>query len=75
MINGLTCVKNTHGGVEFVHAECGAIAEKATGAQAKEELSYLMVCSMCGTPLGEWHTQAEREQELNAFAEKTKREA
>jgi len=74
MINGLTCVKDDHGGVEFMHAECGAIADRATGAQNKDELPWLMICSKCGTPLGEWPTETAREEELEAFAERTKRE-
>lgn len=47
---------------------------EAPAQDAKTASTVLKVCSKCGTPLGEWKTEAERNAELRDFAERVKRE-
>ena len=42
-------------------------------AQDAKSTTILKVCSKCGTPLGEWATEAQRDAELKEFEEKVKR--
>jgi len=46
---------------------------KAPAQDAKSTM-ILKVCSKCGTPLGEWATEAERDAELEEFGDKVKRQ-
>lgn len=43
-------------------------------AQDAKSTTILKVCSKCGTPLGEWATEAERDAELKEFEEDVKRQ-
>jgi hypothetical protein len=43
-------------------------------AQDAKSTAILKVCSKCGTPLGEWATEAERDAELKEFGENVKRQ-
>ncbi len=42
-------------------------------AQDAQSTTILKVCSKCGTPLGEWETEVERDAELKDFEETVKR--
>ena len=53
MIDGLAGIKN-NGGVDLVCGECRAPVENATGAQNKDQLAYMLVCSKCHKVVGEW---------------------
>jgi phage FluMu protein Com len=43
---------------------------RAVAVEAKTDVTILIVCPRCGTPLGEWATEAERDTELKEFTEK-----
>jgi hypothetical protein len=71
-IQKLTVIHKPTGEIEFSCPECHGIAMPAYGAQDKDQLAYLMVCSACGIILAEWPTAQERTQDLKAFAAKAK---
>jgi hypothetical protein len=67
--DGLMGAPNSDGRVVFLCKVCKAPAQDAKSTR------ILKVCSICGTPLGEWETEAERDAELNDFADTVKRAA
>lgn len=71
MIDGLMALPK-NGRVTFVCSKCGSIPENAYGAQNRDQLVYMLVCSnlKCNRVLGEWVTAAERDEELRAFAKR-----
>jgi len=70
MIDGLAGIKSGKGTVVFVCAKCRLIPGSALGAQDREKLVYMLVCTKCGATLAEWMTIEEREKELREFARK-----
>jgi hypothetical protein len=72
MIDALRAVPTDKGRVIFVCGKCGAVPHSAYGAQNKDDLAYLLVCSneKCAYVLGQWTTTEEKEQELRAFAKR-----
>ena len=57
----------TDGGrIQLLCGECKAPAQDC------KSLTIQKVCVRCGIPLGEWMTEAERDAELNDFAEKVR---
>jgi hypothetical protein len=68
MIDGLAAIPNAKGRIMFVCAKCGSLPENAYGAQNRDDLAYLLVCSKCALVLGEWPTTEDRENELREFA-------
>lgn len=71
-IQKLTAMCKPSGEIVFSCPECHGLALPAYGAQDKDQLAYLMICSGCGIILGEWPTAQERTQDLKAFAAKAK---
>jgi hypothetical protein len=55
------------GRVVLICKKCQVAAEDAKTGQ-----TVLKVCPQCGTPLGEWNTEAERNAELEEFQNKAK---
>jgi hypothetical protein len=51
MIDGLAGIKSGKGTVVFVCAKCRLIPGSALGAQDKEKLVYMLVCTKCGATL------------------------
>ena len=72
MIDGLAGVKNDKGTVVFVCSKCGVFPDQAYGAQNKDQLAYILMCSKCGRIFGEWTTIEERDKELREFAKRVK---
>jgi hypothetical protein len=70
VIDGLAGVKNEKGTVVFVCGKCGALPEEAYGAQNRDQLAYILICSRCSRVFGEWTTIEERDRELREFAER-----
>lgn len=64
----LAGVAGPGGSVTLICKKCVAAAQ-----DAKASLTILKVCSLCGMPLGEWKTEAERDAELQDFVERVKR--
>lgn len=62
----------TDAGVKFLCPDCKVQATQAHGAQNKDELAYLIICSKCGNILGQWTTAEQRDAELKSLAEKAK---
>ena len=62
-------VKDNTGHILLLCKECDAPAQDA------KSLTILKVCSNCGTPLGEWTTEAERNTELHEFAERVRQQS
>lgn len=73
-IQNLAVIHKPSGEVEFSCPECHGIAIPNNGAQDKEQLAYLMVCSACGIILGQWPTAQERTQDLKVLTAKAKEE-
>jgi hypothetical protein len=68
----LNAVCKANNEVEFSCPECRSPARPGFGAQDKDQLAYLVICSGCGIILGEWPTAQERAQDLKVFAAKAK---
>ena len=66
MIDGLVGIKSK-GSVNFICDKCRAPVEYATGAQNKDQLAYILICSKCHKTLGEWTSIEARDSELRDF--------
>ena len=67
MIDGLAGIKSSKGAVNLVCGKCRAPVEYATGAQNKDQLAYILICSKCHKILGEWTSLEARDKELREF--------
>ncbi len=66
MIDGLAGIKSK-GTVNFICDRCRAPVEYATGAQNKDQLAYILICSKCHKILGGWTSIEARDRELRDF--------
>lgn len=64
----LAGVAQAGGSVALICGRCVVPAE-----DARTPSTILKVCANCGTPLGEWATEAERDAELEDFNERVRR--
>ena len=63
----LAGVAGPGGTVNLICKRCVTAAQDASTSE-----SILKVCSICGMPLGEWKTVAERDAELRDFIDQVK---
>ncbi len=68
-IKELTGIRNEDGGVTLRCPRCGGSPEKQYGAQNRDQLAYVISCSVCHQILGEWTTAEDRDKDLREFVE------